>query len=233
MYSCTDGEATILFLNRCSKQLTVRWHWTSRGLGEAHHLQEPWNLAKYAALLREFTERRANGKKVVFVAHSFGGRVLLQMLSQQSKVVWIQRIICMGIPLARKQRAGHTYIAPILKAAKITTQLLPKATQRNIREWWCDVVGAEDYAALESEAMKKTFQNIINADMQYLAQSLRNYNTVFIWGTDDTATPIADAEKTAQEVGATMHRIEGGDHFPFLGDTEEVFKTIFKETITL
>ena len=203
------------------------------GFGGSSPVQEPWNLAKYAALLREFTEKKADGRKVVFVAHSFGGRVLLQMLSQQSKVAWIQRIICMGIPLTRKKRAGHNYIAPILKMAKIAVQLLPKAAQRSIRDWWCSFIGAADYAALEGEAMKKTFQHIINADMRHLAQSLCGYDTVFIWGTDDTTAPIADAEHIAQKVGATMRRVEGGDHFPFLGDTEEAFKTVLKETITL
>ena len=69
--------------------------------------------------------------------------------------------------------------------------------------------------------------------MEYLAQSLHNYTTIFIWGTHDTAAPIEDAETIARKVNATIYRIEEGDHFPFLGNTEDEFKTVFKKSIAL
>ncbi|MCY4576838.1 MAG: alpha/beta hydrolase [Candidatus Kaiserbacteria bacterium] len=199
------------------------------GFGGSSPLREPWTLAAYAAVLREFVEKKAGGRKVVFVAHSFGGRVLLHMLSQQSTLDWIQRIICMGVPFARKQKATSSFMAPILGVAKVIVRLLPRSMRQRIRAWWCDFIGAEDYAVLESVAMKKTFQHVIATDMRYLAQSLRGYDTVFLWGADDVAAPIADAAVVAQEVGATLHRIAGGDHFPFLGATSEAFETAFTQ----
>ena len=203
------------------------------GFGGSSPLREPWTLATYAAVLRAVLEKKTDGREVVFVAHSFGGRVLLQLLSQQSKLAYIRRVICIGIPFTREQKSGKKYIITALSTAKIATRLLPKPTRQNLRAWWCNSIGAKDYAALDSNTMKKTFQNIINTDMHTLAESLRDYNTDFVWGTDDTAAPIADAETVAQKIGATLHPIEGGDHFPFLGKTEKTFKTIFKNIIAL
>ena len=201
------------------------------GFGGSSPLQDPWTLATYAATLREFIERKIGDRKVVYMAHSFGGRVLLQMLSQQSKIPWVEQVICVGVPFTRRQTARKDIMQAILRTAKGVLLLLPERAREKVRGWGYDAIGAEDYANLKNEVMRKTFQNIINADMEYLAQSLQNYNTVFIWGTEDDAAPIADAEAIAHKVGAVMHRIEGGDHFPFLGETEEEFKDIFKKSI--
>lgn len=203
------------------------------GFGGSSPLKEPWTLATYAATLREYIEKKRGGRKVVFVAHSFGGRVLLQMLSQQSKVAWVERVICIGIPFTRKRTAGQNCMQAILQAAKGTLQLVPGPIGEKMREWGYDVLGAEDYRALTSEVMRKTFQHIINADIEYLAQSLNNYNTIFIWGTDDDAAPIKDAEVIAHKIGATIHPIENGDHFPFLGETEGAFRSVFKKNTTI
>ncbi len=203
------------------------------GFGGSSPLQEPWTLATYAAIVREFVEKKVGDRKVVFIAHSFGGRVLLQMLSQQSKISWIQQVICIGIPFTRKRTRAQNFIQAILRTAKNILLLLPRSAREKMQEWGYDIIGAQDYADLKNEVMRKTFQHIINADMEYLAQSLHKYNTVFIWGTDDVAAPITDTEVIAHRVGATMHRIEDGDHFPFLGETEDAFKTIFKKSITI
>lgn len=203
------------------------------GFGGSSPLREAWGLTRYAGVLRAFVEKVSGGREVVFVAHSFGGRVLLQMLSQQAKMPGVRRVICMGLPFTREQRAVYPYLIPALKVAKVVARALPKTVNRKVRQWWCDRIGADDYAALESEPMKKTFQRIINADMQRLAESLRGYDTVFIWGEDDTAAPIVDAEPIAERVGAQLHAVAGGDHFPFLGETAESFQTIFTNSIRL
>ena len=148
------------------------------GFGGSSPLREPWTLAKYAALLRSFIEKKVGDREVVFVAHSFGGRVLLQMLSQQSKVPWVRRVVCMGVPFVRRQQQAQQAMSFALTMAKGVAFLLPRGIRRAVRDRWCAMVGADDYAALDTAAMKKTFQNIISADMQYLAQSLRGYDTV-------------------------------------------------------
>ena len=203
------------------------------GFGGSSPLQKPWTLAMYAASMREFIEKKIGDKKVVFIAHSFGGRVLLQMLSQQSNLSWVQQVICIGIPFTRNRTVRQNCIQAVAQIAKGVLQLLPRSAREKVQRWGYDVIGAEDYSALTSKVMRKTFQHIISANMEYLAQSLHNYNTVFIWGTDDTAAPIADAEVVAHKVGAIIHRIEGGDHFPFLGGTKDTFKDIFKKSITI
>ena len=200
------------------------------GFGGSTMPKQPWTLAEYAALLRAFVDKKAEGREIVFIAHSFGGRVLLKMLNQQSAMSWVRRVICIGVPFDRALTLPQKCAAVVGGAGKAALAFLPKSIARKARERWCALLGAEDYAALGDEVMKKTFQNIVNEDVRILAQSLKEYPTDFIWGSDDAAAPLEDAEAVADEVDATLYVVEGGDHFPFVGSTEEAFMSFFKKS---
>ena len=199
------------------------------GFGKSAPLQEVWTVTDYAAILQEMLEKKVGERNIIFVAHSFGGRVLLRLLSQQSRISEVQHIICTGVPFMRKQGMKQHCAYLCAKIGAVLLPLLPKNIAKTIKNQWYTLLGAEDYALLENDIMKKTFQKIISTDMHSLTQSLRNYTTHFIWGTHDTEAPIEDAEVIAHEVGATLHRIPYGDHFPFIGDTEKEFTEIFKQ----
>ena len=77
------------------------------------------------------------------------------------------------------------------------------------------MVGSADYKAA-SPRMRKVLVNVVNEDLTDLLPGIKP-STLLIWGTLDTATPIADAERMEALIpDAGLARIEGAGHFSFV-----------------
>lgn len=201
------------------------------GCGKSSKPEEVWNLEEYAKTTKDFLNKITKGKKIIFIAHSFGGKVLLKMLNQGT-MENIQQIICIGVPFTRRHGAQYDFLRGCSKIAGRILSHLPESVTRKIKETWHKIIGADDYGALKNDSMRKTFKNILDEDMTGLSGVLKKYRTDFIWGNRDTAAPLSDAAIIAGESEAALHIIKNGDHFPFLGETQEKFIEIFKQ-ITL
>lgn len=202
------------------------------GCGGSSEPGEVWDLAAYANITKEFVAKKVGGKKIVFFAHSFGGRVLLKMLNQGA-MENIQQIVFAGVPFIRRQSMRYDFLRAYSAFVSGSLSYLPGRVGRGIREMWHKIVGADDYGAIESDSMRKTFQNILDEDMVDLFGALKQYKTDFIWGEHDTAAPLSDAASVAGESGAALHVIKDGDHFPFIGNTERAFVETFRQVIRI
>lgn len=200
------------------------------GFGGSSEPKEAWSLEEYANNTKEFLKKRVGEKKMVFVAHSFGGRVLLKMLNQGG-VKNIQHIIGIGIPFTRRYSGENRVIRDCIRIAKSVLSVLSPKTKRKIQKKWCEIIDAKDYANLNSEVMKKTFRLVINEDMQKLSEILREHKVDMIWGDCDSQTPLSDAVMLTAESGAALHILKDADHFPFIGKTKEQCITLFKKII--
>ena len=77
------------------------------------------------------------------------------------------------------------------------------------------MVGSADYRAA-SPLMKEILVNVVNEDLTDLLPSIKQ-ETLLIWGTLDTATPITDAYKMEELIPeAGLAKIEGVGHYSFL-----------------
>ena len=77
------------------------------------------------------------------------------------------------------------------------------------------MVGSADYQAA-SPLMRQILVNSVNEDLTPLLPGIKQ-STLLIWGTLDTATPIADAEKMEALIPeAGLARMEGCSHFAFI-----------------
>lgn len=200
------------------------------GFGGSSDLKEPLSLSDYAKLTMALIKTRLSGRDIIFVAHSFGGRVLLKMLNE-NKPENVKRIICIGVPFLRGYDYKRKIIAVITKIFKIVFSALPRFLSDGARKIWYKAIGAGDYAALENATIKKTFQNIINEDIFGIARVLENYKTDFIWGSDDKEASLRGAKIISEKVKATLHIIENGGHYPFIGKTAGKFKEIFEQIV--
>ncbi len=64
--------------------------------------------------------------------------------------------------------------------------------------------------------MRQVLVNVVNEDLTDLLPKIKQ-ETLLVWGTLDTATPISDAEKMEKLIpNAGLARIEGAGHFSFL-----------------
>ena len=200
------------------------------GWGGSPEPEEIWDLDAYTNLAEAFIHKKAGDKKIVFIAHSFGGRVLLKMLSHHA-IENIQQILCIGVPFIRKHSVWYSFLQRCSKIAGIGLSYLPEQPSLKIKQVLHRAIGADDYGALKSDKMKKTFQNILNEEVANYCDTLKNYKTDFIWGENDTTTPFSDAVPIVGKTGARLHIIKDGDHFPFRGKTEQAFMETFKKII--
>lgn len=198
------------------------------GFGKSSKLKSAWTLLNYAELTKKIIDKKTRGKKIIFVVHSFGGRVLLKLLSKR-KIKNLKHIICIGVPFKRKYGNKKKIICLLTKIAKIILSVMPKPITRKIRKIWYKIIGVSDYIELEDEAMKKTFQNIINENIFGLSHVLKNYKTDFIWGSNDKEASLSDAMIISKKVNAKLHIIKNAGHFPFMKKNIKKFMKIFKQ----
>ena len=82
-------------------------------------------------------------------------------------------------------------------------------------------MGSEDYRNA-SPTMKKTMVNVLNEDLREYLPNIKQ-PTLLIWGTNDTATPITDAETMEKLIpNAGLVRIKGGTHYAFIEQAQYV-----------
>lgn len=187
------------------------------GHGSSSEPPEPWGVPEYtaqlAALLRELGFAKVN-----IVAHSFGGRVALELASSQPELV--EKLVITGGAGLRKQpteeqkkrQAQYKRINAILEKLKKLPLLgkLADMLQTKLRNKY----GSPDYIKL-NENMRKTFVKVINYDQAHLLEHVKA-STLLIWGSADTETPLwmgQQMEKTIPD--AALITFDGRGHFAF------------------
>lgn len=202
------------------------------GFGGSSKLQKEWNLLDYTKFTKNFLDKKLKNKtgsrQIIFVAHSFGGRVLVNLLNEY-KLENVQQIICIGVPFVREYTLKQKMIQGITKIIKPLFSVMPKSLEKNMRKKWYKVIGASDYIELENEIMQNTFQNIINEDISESALILKNYKTTFIWGENDQEAPLIHAKLIAEKVDADLKVLKNSGHFPFIERNEEFMEVFDKK----
>lgn len=186
--------------------------------GDSGRPPEPWGVPEFAACLLQLL-RKTEFLPCSVIAHSFGGRVTIELASQDAAL--FERIILTGAAGIRPQSGGKssrrttTYkrlkaMAEALKKTKLFTPLAEKWQESLVQKY-----GSKDYAALDPE-MRKTFVKVVNYDQSEKLPSIRN-STLLIWGDGDTETPLWMGQKMEKEIpDSALIVLEGGTHFAYL-----------------
>jgi len=172
------------------------------GMGITPAPDEAWGSEQYADALAEAI--RPYGP-VVFVAHSFGGRVVVHLAAKYPELV--RGIVLTGVPLVRltaapKPRLGFRIVRSLAKAGIVSKSVLEKQRQKN---------GSADYRA-SSGIIREIFVRVVNET--YTDQLGRITAPVrMVWGEKDTSAP-ADAGLAASELipNATFRVVPGAGH---------------------
>ena len=182
------------------------------GFGKSSEPERDYNVEDYAKevvkLLKEL-----NIDKAIFIGHSFGGRVAVSLASRYA--FYVQKLILVdsaGLIMNR----GVAYKLRVWRY-----KLKKKMIQRGIVKGSLESFGSEDYRALKSDIMRKTFINVVNEDLLDNAKRVEA-ETILIWGKDDNATPIKMAKKFNRAIaGSKLFIIEEAGHYCFLDKTED------------
>lgn len=186
--------------------------------GESGRPPEPWGVPEFAACLLELL-KRMDFLPCSVIAHSFGGRVTIELASQDASL--FERIILTGAAGIKPQSTGKaskrtmTYkrlkaVCEMLRKTKLLAALADKWGEKLIRKY-----GSKDYAALDPE-MRKTFVKVVNYDQSEKLSAIRN-STLLVWGDGDTETPLWMGQKMEKEIpDSALIVLEGGTHFAYL-----------------
>lgn len=196
------------------------------GFGETPEPSFPWQVDDYTDFVIEFI-KNLGLKKVILLGHSFGGRIIIKLVNRKLLPFTVTKIILVDAAGIRPEKTAEQLKKE--KLMKIGKKVL--APMPGLLEKLQSMVGSADYRAA-SPLLKKILVNVVNEDLSHLLPGITQ-ETLLIWGTLDTATPIADAEKMEKLIpNAGLARIEGVGHYSFL-ENPVVFDAILESYLEL
>ena len=170
------------------------------GFGDTPEPKTPYTVKDYADDVRRLMSD-LGVSSTVFVGHSFGGRVAIELAyscpNLVKKLVLIDSAGC-------KPRRKLTYYFKIF-----THKLLKKLGKKGLK-------GSKDYQVL-SPIMQTTFKNVVNYFQDYQLSKIECPTAVF-WGKADEETPIYMAKRINRRIkDSQLFMLEGG-HFAYMDD---------------
>lgn len=186
------------------------------GVGGTPDPDSPWCVDDYLDFIIEFVQNLGI-KKLSLIGHSFGGRIIIKLMSRKDLPFEVDKIVLMD-------SAG---IRPKLSLKKRIKQRIYKISKWvlniGIVKWFYpDALdnlrnrnGSADYNNA-TPVMRATLVRVINEDLTHLISNI-DRPTLLIWGTKDTATPFSDAEKMHELISDSgIVKLENAGHFSFL-----------------
>ena len=182
------------------------------GFGESEEPNEVWGVELYTQLIEKFIE--AEGiENPILLGHSFGGRVGI-LYSSRNKVKKLILVDAAGV----KPRRSFKYYFKVY-TYKLGKKLMPliygkKGAQERIEQMRAKR-GSSDYNNA-SPMMRAILSKVVNEDLKHCMPKI-SAPTLLIWGENDTATPLRDAqimEKLIPDAGLVS--FPGCGHYSFL-----------------
>lgn len=182
------------------------------GFGQSEEPKSVWGTQDYAACIGRLLTELGADRPIVF-GHSFGGRVLLALAGKMP----LEKMILTGSAGLVPRRPLSYYLrVSWFKTAKWVYRHSP--LQKLYPDWLekkRKSSGSADYRQA-SPQMRKVLVKVINED---LAAEIAQISapTILLWGTEDTATPIADGQRMVGLLrDGALIRLEGGSHYAIL-----------------
>lgn len=175
------------------------------GFGESSLPEDDFGTAEYADLIAAFIEEKKIGP-VIWVGHSFGGRVGLQLASRHPQcITTIIHIAGAGLPRKRKLLTKvKVFTYKFLKRVGFSSEILSKK------------FGSSDYQ--NAGKLRPVFIKVVNEDLTEQASKVE-CPALLIYGENDTETPPEIGIRLEKIISNTkLIILEGQDHYSVLGE---------------
>lgn len=186
------------------------------GFGESSEPDTSWTINDYSEFLKTFLNK-LNIINPVIIAHSFGGRITIRFASEND----VDKIVLFGSPCVRKEQELSLSVK-LYKKLKSVNFLKP------LSEFMRKKIGSADYNNASS-IMRGVLVNVVNQDLSEYAKKIEA-PTLLIWGNNDEAAPLEDAEKLEKLLKDGALITLNGTHYAYLENLNHVVK-ILKEFI--
>ncbi|MFN3700063.1 MAG: alpha/beta fold hydrolase [Alphaproteobacteria bacterium] len=185
------------------------------GFGASPKPQDDWSTKDYAdAIADHLKQSRLIDRhgKIIWIGHSFGGRVGLQLASHHPDLVG-QLIIIAGAGLQRK----HSLLQKLKRKTRaLIYQSLKKLALLGLldQDKLFRCYASRDYQ--NAGEMREIFRNVIREDLTAQAQNI-SAPTLLIYGENDSETPPEFGERFHRLIkNSQLHILHGQDHYSVL-----------------
>lgn len=187
---------------------------------------EIWGVEQYTQLIEKFVETEGIIRPIL-IGHSFGGRVAI-LFSSRNDADKIVLVDAAGVKPRRP--LGYYLKVYSFKISKwLYKMFLGKERAAKHIEKMRNRRGSSDYAN-SSVAMKAILSKVVNEDLCHVMPLIKA-PTLLIWGKNDTATPLADAQKMEKLIpDAGLVAFDDCGHYSFL-DNPRGFSAVLKSFI--
>lgn len=186
------------------------------GFGETAEPCEAWDVGKYTDFVIKFIESFGY-EKVILLGHSFGGRVIIKMLTQRRISFEVPKIIMVDAAGIKPKKTFKQKLRQrVFKIGKwflnigFVKKLAPDALDN-----WRKKFGSADYNSA-SEVMKLSLIKVVNEDLTDCLCKI-NADALLVWGENDTATPLSDGKLMEKLIpSAGLVTLKNAGHYSFL-----------------
>ena len=196
------------------------------GFGLSDEPKSPWCVDDYVDFVREFCQK-LDMQSAVFLGHSFGGRVIIKMFERESFPIKIPKVILVDSAGVKPKKTLNQKVKILTykTGKKILSSPAVKKIFPDAIEKLSSKSGSADYRAA-SPIMRQTMVRVVNEDLTHIFPKVTP-PTLLIWGENDTATPVSDAdimEKAMPDSGKVV--LKNCGHYCFLDDRYTFLKVL-------
>jgi len=181
------------------------------GFGQSPEPPAGWGTEQYADMVADFIRHHHFGS-VVWIGHSFGCRVGLQMASKYPEMIAAQIYIGGAGLKVKKSLIKKGYLRIRIFLFKALKTFIPWGLSA---EWLHGVFGSSDYKNT-SGIMRQVFVKVVNEDLIEEAKMVR-CPTLLIYGENDNQTPPSLGKKLHQLIEKSQFiELSKQDHYSVL-----------------
>lgn len=201
------------------------------GFGNSTEPTEVWGVEEYTRLVEEFL--KAEGvENPILLGHSFGGRVGILYASRNA----VKKLILVDAAGVKPSRSLKYYVKVYsYKAVKhLLPLLLGKQKGGELLDKYRGKSGSSDYNN-STPKMRAILSKVVNEDLKHVMPNIK-CPTLLVWGKNDTATPLKDAQTMERLIpDAGLVAFDGVGHYSFLENPYQfaaVLKSFLKDDMT-
>lgn len=182
------------------------------GFGDSQEPTDVWGVEDYTRQIEALT-KELGIKSPILLGHSFGGRVGILYASRNQ----VEKLILVDAAGIKPKRSLKYYWK--VYSFKAVKRLMYLSLGKDAAEKRLDAkrakAGSSDYANA-SPMMRRILSKVVNEDLTDRLHLIKA-PTLLIWGENDTATPLSDAQKMEKLIpDAGLVSFPGCGHYSFL-----------------
>jgi len=196
------------------------------GFGLSEEPKNVWSVYDYADMTEIFLDEQSI-KNPVLMGHSFGGRISIILGARRA----IKKIILVDSAGVKPKRKANYYLKVYFYKFMKHIERIPgmRLLFGDLIDAYRNKAGSTDYKSA-SVMMRRILSKVVNDDLQHLMEKI-SASTLLIWGSNDTATPVADGRIMEKKIpDAALIVFDGAGHYSYLERPLE-FKAIVENFI--